>query len=283
MKPAYAKDDTFLESVHETRGEASSLHIWWLGQSGFLIKWQNRHLLLDPYLSDSLTTKYAQTAKPHLRMTERVMAPEKLDFIDIVTSSHNHTDHLDTETLVPLMNVNKDLSVVVAQANLDDAAERLQVARDRLTGIKLAEPLYLKDIRFHAVPAAHEGLEFDEQGEPKYIGLIIQIGEFILYHSGDTVLYDGMIETLSKWQIDLALLPINGHDPSRGVAGNLSAKEAVSLAKTLDIGCVIPCHYDMFSFNTVSPESFVAEAEKQGQGYYVLENGEGLSLIEALE
>jgi L-ascorbate metabolism protein UlaG (beta-lactamase superfamily) len=29
--------------------------LWWLGLSGFLIQWQGHHLLLDPYLSDSLT------------------------------------------------------------------------------------------------------------------------------------------------------------------------------------------------------------------------------------
>ena len=63
-------------------------------------------LLLDPYLSDSLTDKYAQTDKPHAGMTERVVAPERLNFIDVATSSHNHTDHLDPDTLGPLLKAN---------------------------------------------------------------------------------------------------------------------------------------------------------------------------------
>ena len=66
------------------------------------MQWNGRHLLLDPYLSESLTKKYAATDKPHVRMTRRVVAPERLDFVDVVTSSHNHTDHLDGETLGPL-------------------------------------------------------------------------------------------------------------------------------------------------------------------------------------
>ncbi|MGZ9225209.1 MAG: hypothetical protein ACXW4M_06595 [Anaerolineales bacterium] len=49
--------------------------------------------MIDPYLSDSLTKKYAGTNKPHVRMTERVIAPEWLDFVEVVTSSHIHTDH----------------------------------------------------------------------------------------------------------------------------------------------------------------------------------------------
>ena len=45
-------------------------------------------MLFDPYLSDSLTAKYADTDKPHVRITERVIDPESLDFIDVATSSH---------------------------------------------------------------------------------------------------------------------------------------------------------------------------------------------------
>src|SRR6266446_6262949 len=113
VKPVL-QDDAFLDDVAAAGHDLANLHLWWLGQSGFLIQWQGRHLLLDPYLSDSLTTKYAQTDKPHARMTGRVVAPDRLDFIDLVTSSHNHTDHLDGETLQPLLQVNQGLQLLVA-------------------------------------------------------------------------------------------------------------------------------------------------------------------------
>src|SRR5215211_2992321 len=105
IQPALRNDD-FLGDVFAARDYPNDLHLWWLVQSGFLVQWQNHHLLLDPYLSDSLTHKYAATDKPHVRMTEPVIAPERLNFIDVVTSSHNHTDHLDPETLGPLMKAN---------------------------------------------------------------------------------------------------------------------------------------------------------------------------------
>src|ERR671922_559864 len=126
IKPAL-QDDAFLADVREARKETRYFHLWWLGQSGFLLQWQGKHLLFDPYLSDSLTRKYAHTDKPHVRMTGRVVAPERLDFIDAVTSSHNHTDHLDGETLLPLMEANPYLTLIVPHANLDFAAERLQI------------------------------------------------------------------------------------------------------------------------------------------------------------
>ena len=38
-------------------------------------------------------------------------------------------------------------------------------------------------------------------------------------------------------------------------------------------GCVIPCHYDMFTFNTADVNDFVIEAEKIDQPYKVLRGG----------
>src|SRR5579872_6413680 len=105
--------------------ERSAFQIWWLGQSGFLVQYQGRHLLIDPYLSDSLTHKYAATDKPHVRMTELAIAPERLDFIDVVTSSHYHTDHLDAETLGPLLRANPAIRLIIPEANRQFVAERL--------------------------------------------------------------------------------------------------------------------------------------------------------------
>lgn len=270
--------EAFLADVNEAARVPDALHLWWLGQSGFLVLWQGSHLLIDPYLSDSLTEKYAATDKPHVRMTERVIAPERLDFVDVVTSSHNHTDHLDGETLRPLLGVNPQLSLIVPAANREFAAERLQVAPGRLTPIRVGEPLMLAPFTFHAVPAAHEGIEQDAQGRHRFIGLVIEAGPWTLYHSGDTVRYEGMVEQLQQWPIDVALLPINGNDPARRVPGNLSGPEAVQLAQEIGAEVVVPCHYEMFEFNTVSPDAFVEAAGRAGQGYRLLRNGQRLTL-----
>ena len=81
IKPVL-QDEQLIASINESNQDSESFRLWWLGQSGFLIQWQGNHLLLDPYLSDSLTLKYAKTDKPHIRMTERVVNPLRLNFID---------------------------------------------------------------------------------------------------------------------------------------------------------------------------------------------------------
>jgi L-ascorbate metabolism protein UlaG (beta-lactamase superfamily) len=279
MIQSVLQDSAFLEDVVRAKNNPDQLHLWWLGQSGFLVQWQGHHLLIDPYLSDSLTKKYAGTNKPHVRMTERVIAPERLDFVEVVTSSHNHTDHLDGETLIPLWEANPKLTVIVPRANLRFAAERLQVPHERLTPIRVDEaPLIVGPFSFEAIPSAHEALEQDEHGDHRFIGLIVKAGNKTIYHSGDCVPYEGLVERLHKWKIDIALLPINGRDPARGVAGNFSGEEAAHLAKEINAGMVIPCHYEMFEFNTVSPERFVQAAEKIGQDYRLLKCGERIDL-----
>lgn len=274
------RDDELVNDVKAAAADRDNFHLWWLGQSGFLIQWQNEHLLFDPYLSDSLTKKYADTDKPHVRMTELAVDPRKLDFIDVVTSSHNHTDHLDGETLIPLLEVNPNMTMVVPEANLHFAAERLKVDASRLTAIDDGESIEAGVFQIFALPAAHETVERDKQGRCKFLGYIARFGRWTIYHSGDTVIYSGLAPRLRQWAIDVALLPINGSRPERRVPGNLWGHEAAQLAKDINARLVIPCHFDMFEFNTVTPDQFNNSAAQLGQARRVLKCGERWSSLE---
>ncbi len=269
------KGDAFLADVTAARGQSDQLHVWWLGQSGFLVQWQGRHLLFDPYLSDSLTRKYAATDKPHVRMTDRVLAPERLDFVEIVTSSHNHTDHLDSETLQPVASVNPTLVMVCPEANRGTVRERSGLPDERIVGLTAGQSAISgPGFELHAVRAAHEMLEVDKLGRDVYLGFVAKLGPWTVYHSGDTVLFPGMAAALRPFGIDLALLPINGRAPERRVAGNLCGREAAQLAAAIGARCVVPCHYEMFGFNTASPAEFLETCHLLGQPSAVLRAGE---------
>ena len=117
-------------------------------------------------------------------------------------------------------------------------------------------------------------IDKDEWGRHKFLGYVVEAGSWTIYHSGDTKLYDELEARLRQWSIDVALLPINGDLPERGVAGNLSGREAATLAKGIGARLVIPCHYDMFEFNTETTDEFVTTASALGQPYCVLRAGE---------
>jgi L-ascorbate metabolism protein UlaG (beta-lactamase superfamily) len=268
-------DQQFLVDVTATVARRQGVSLWWLGQSGFLVHYDGHCIAIDPYLSDSLTYKYAATAKPHVRLTARVVDPALLAMVGLVTSSHNHTDHLDAETIGPMRHANPALEVLCSAANIDFAQQRLGMMP---TGLVLGVPYTHGPFVIHAVPAAHNQREQDDAGHERYIGIVVAVGGVTIYHSGDTLRYEGMAELLRQWVIDVALLPINGNDPARGVAGNLDGGEAAQLAHDIGARLVVPCHYDMFAFNTASPAVFVDTARQLGQAYRVLQAGECLNM-----
>jgi L-ascorbate metabolism protein UlaG (beta-lactamase superfamily) len=250
VKEPLLADDAFLADVEAARTEPG-LHVWWLGQSGFLVQHEGRHLAIDPYLSDSLTQKYADSATPHVRMTGRVVAPERLGFVDVVLSTHGHTDHLDAETLRAIG------APVVAPAGIVElACER---SGTDVTGVAEGKPVEVAGFLVEAVPAVHPG--------DHCVGYVVAAEPHRLYHSGDTAWVDPGVRG-----VDVAFVPINGK------LGNLDGAEAARVARLAGAALAVPCHYDLFEFNTAAPDAFVAECERLGQAYRVLRNGERLSL-----
>ena len=277
MIQAYKKDGDLIYEIDSLAQDSKSFHLWWLGQSGFLLQWKGKRVLMDPYLSDSLTKKYAATDKPHIRMSERVIDPELLENISIVTSSHNHTDHLDAETLVPVLKNNPGIKFIIPEANREFVAERVKCEKEFPVGLNKGRSATVDEFTFHGMPAKHNEIERDENGNCKCMGYVIEFGRYRIYHSGDTLWFDEMVDLLKPFAVDVAILPINGNDPLRKVAGNLNGEEAAKLGKAIGAKLVIPCHYDMFTFNTANVNEFIAEARKREQPYTVLEGGERFS------
>lgn len=263
-----------LADIRAEEKNGRGFRLWWLGQSGFLLQWQGIHVLLDPYLSDSLTRKYSQTDKPHVRLTELVVDPAHLSFVDIATSSHNHTDHLDAETLGPILARNPSIQLLIPEANRAFVADRLKIAPAAPIGLDDQSSIELSGIRFSAVASAHETVDRDEHGRVKALGYVLRFGDWSLYHSGDTLRYDGMAEKVRPFAIDVALLPINGRAPERRVPGNLSGPEAAQLAQDIGAKLVIPCHYEMFEFNTATPDAFADTCRRLAQPFRILRCGE---------
>jgi L-ascorbate metabolism protein UlaG (beta-lactamase superfamily) len=176
------------------------------------------------------------------------------------------------------MAANPWLKIVCPEANRAFVADRVNVKPHLLRGLDDGTSVRIGPLEFHGVPAAHNTVERDAQGRCKFLGYVIRMGDWTIYHSGDTVRYEGMADRLKAWPIDLALLPINGDRPERRVAGNLNGVEAARLARDINARSVIPCHYDMFEFNTASPDEFARECESLGQPHRILRAGEKWSV-----
>jgi L-ascorbate metabolism protein UlaG (beta-lactamase superfamily) len=213
-------------------------------------------------------------------MHRRVVDPEALGRalgkITLITSSHGHTDHLDAQTLRPLVGSATVEGLLAPRAIAPLVRERIgePPAGMRLALLNHGESWTAGELQVAAVASAHDQLDRDAAGNCLYLGYTLRVGGKTIYHSGDTVVYDGLAEHVrALGSIDLAILPINGK------VGNMDGRDAARLAKDFGAKLVIPCHYDMFEFNTADPrEEFVPECERIGQAYRVLQLGERFTL-----
>ena len=249
---------------------ADGVSLYWLGQAGFLIRAGGRTLLIDPYLSDSLAEKYRGTRFPHERMMPPPIAIGELPPVDCVLVTHQHTDHMDPQTLTPIAKAFPACRFVVPRASTEEAVKRIDVPPARLVAMDAGESVEpLAGVRIHAVRAAHETLERDTHGNHRFLGYVLETGGVRIYHSGDTVPFDGLVDDVKPLAPDVALLPVNGRRPdlgANGVPGNLSLEEAVDLARALGAGAAVFHHYGLFAFNTADPRVIDAAVETAMRG-----------------
>ena len=245
------------EFVKTKNAPLNEIQIAWIGQAGFIFKYGNKLLILDPYLSDYLSKKYNGKLFPHTRLMKIPINPENISNLDYILCSHAHSDHMDPETISILSDLNPNVKIIIPAAEHKEAIQRGAKSHQILplndgNRIKLDD-----DIEITGIAASHESLKINQKGEHHYLGFIIDFNGVRIYHSGDCVPYDGLIEKLMGSKIDIALLPINGRDEYRlknNIMGNFYVSEVLDICKSAKIPFLIVHHFGMFAYNTVTKE-----------------------------
>ncbi len=231
--------------IRSTVVPPGAVALWWLGQLSFVLKGQRRTLAFDLYLSDypgNVTRAYPPP-----------VPAEAMRGLDLVLCTHEHIDHFDPWTLKPIAAASPDAVFVMPEACVPLARDVLP--SERVVGSRADRPLRLKDVEIWPIPAAHDRLEGAEQGH-RWQGYIVRLDGVTLCHTGDTVMYDGLVERLRERSVDVLLAPINGLDyfrTKRDIVGNLSAREAADLAAAGGVRLLIPAHWDLFAGNAENP------------------------------
>lgn len=254
-----------------------SLALWGLGQSGFVIKGGSTIVCIDPYLTNSIEERPTATG-----LFERAfpppLLPEDIAFADIIFCTHEHGDHTDLPTVVPMSKASPQ-APFVGPTNSRDMMVDAGIPAERIFVPAVGQAHTIGNVRFTATPAAHYGLDYDEQHGYRWLGFVIELNGVTLYHSGDSILFDGLIEAVKQHTLDIACLPVNGRDwwrEQKDIIGNFNMDEAVQLVNVIQPDVFIPMHNDMFAQNRVNPGILADYIDRHAprQKYHWIQPGE---------
>jgi L-ascorbate metabolism protein UlaG (beta-lactamase superfamily) len=250
--------------IRQTAVPANTIAIWWLGQFSFVVKGEGRVLAFDLYLSD-----YPGGAP---RAYPPPVLPGALAGLDLVFCTHDHLDHLDPWTLGPLAGASPGALFVMPDACRPSVKGLLPDGR--VVGTRADASLTVKGVEITPIPAAHEVLDEGGVGHASQ-GYIVRLAGVTLCHTGDTVMYEGLVERLGTHRVDVLIAPINGRDffrNRRDILGNLTVREAAELAAKAGVGLLIPAHWDLFPGNAENPGhlfEYLARAHPEQPCHYM--------------
>lgn len=253
--------------------------IFYIGQEGYIFKYQNQYYMVDAYLSDYVDRNCCSEEVQWVRNYGAPILAEELDFIDYVFCTHAHFDHADPDTLSVLARINKKAKYIVP-APVADVLKQYGVQEKDIVSAHDGQTLTLGEADVTPVPSAHEQLHCDENGDFYEMGYRFRFGDTVIYHAGDCCVYDGLEEKLGK--IDVAMLPVNGRDYyrlKRDIIGNMTAPEAIELAENVNAKLLVPMHFDLYACNCISAASFVDahQTAKSKLSYHIFQPGEGFT------
>jgi L-ascorbate 6-phosphate lactonase len=234
--------------------------LWWIGQSGFILRFATITFYIDPCLSATPERK---------RLMAAPLEGSQIRHADMILCTHE--GHLDAPAVVDILTASKAAKVVIPKSAAEGAhAAGIPYARMTTTDADLRIE-YFKDSlygRVYAIPSAHPQLDRTSAGGYPYLGYLIRFGRWTIYHAGDCVLYEGLADRLRPFNVSVALLPIGGK--------NFSVSDAAQLAGEIGAGWIVPMHYGTFAPDKGEENSFIAHmlGQRPEQQFKLFQCGE---------
>ena len=198
------------------------MKIIWLGQAGLLFEAENKTIIIDPYLSDSVNA--GSSSKRRVPADESFLSVKP----DIIILTHNHIDHTDIETLRHYLTEDSGVLVLASQ----NAWENVRKLKGNNNYVMFNRNTVWTEgtLSFRAVKAEHSdefaiGVTFEAEGKRFYI-------------TGDT-LYNTEIFGDLPAKPDYVFLPVNG----RG--NNMNMSDAKRFCEKFG-AVAVPMHCGLF-------------------------------------
>src|ERR671922_1333103 len=211
------------------------MEIRFLGHAAFSLEHEGTTVLVDPFL----------TGNPKAAAQAADVAA------DAILLTHGHADHLgDTVDIAKRTGATVLAIVELASEISGNGVENV------------VDPNFGGTVQFDwgwvkLVPAWHTAVS--PSGTPHMpAGLLIHIGDRLIYHLGDTCLFSDMKLIAQRGdKVDLALVPIAGHY-------TMDRFDAVSAVSLIDPQQVIPCHYNPSPPIETDVQAFKSDVQNAG-------------------
>jgi len=206
----------------------------WLGHSNFRIDTASGStLLIDPFFEGN----------------PKSPTPWKdLGTVDAVLVTHDHGDHVGQAVEI-CRDTGAALVAVVGTAGklMEAGVPQAQIVGG--VGMNIGGTVEVAGVRATMTQAVHS----TDSGA--CAGYIVDLGDFVLYHAGDTGVMASMGLLGELYDIDLALLPIGGHF-------TMDARQAALACRLLSCKAVTPMHWGTFPVLEQNTQAFAAALEQ---------------------
>ncbi len=217
-----------------------AVDVRYLGHSCFELSAGGATVLVDPFLSDN----------PKAAASADEVQP------DVILLTHGHFDHIG-DTVDIAKRVGAPVVAIAEVAN-EIGGQGVEVFDPNLGGTVKFDWGWVK-----LVPAWHTAVT--PSGTPHTpAGLLVNIGDTLVYHLGDTCLFSDL-QLISRRgdKVDVAIVPIGGHY-------TMDRYDAVTAVHFIDPQQVIPCHYNTFPPIETDAQAFKSDVQNAGYSEVVV-------------
>ena len=207
----------------------------WLGHSAFHLSGGGADVLIDPFL----------TGNPKAAASAGDVAA------DVILLTHGHGDHLGDTVDIAKRTGAKVLAIVELAAEIEGDGVK-DVVGFNYGGTVSFDWGWVK-----LVPAWHTAVSPSGTAHMP-AGLLIHIGDKLIYHLGDTCLFSDMQLIARRGDpVDCALVPIGGHY-------TMDRFDAVTAVELVNPFQTIPIHYGTFPLIDTDAAGFKSDVQNAG-------------------
>lgn len=200
---------TLLSTIDRTITATPTL--WWLGQSGFVVRFASITFYVDPCVS------------------ELPLNPADVSHADMILA----TSAQRVDASIAAMLESSKRAKLMLPKSAADVAHASGIPYRRMTttdsGLRIE---YFKDNLYGRVYSSPASLDWTAAGGYPSLGYLIRFGRWTIYHGGSGALYEGLADRLRPFNVSVALLPVG--------EGNFSSAEAAQLASDIGAGWLAP-------------------------------------------